>query len=63
MKRKAAGKKIGPPEPPAKPDNVINLMQALKQSLSHAKKQPMSSGKRATKVRKQPKASMHRRAA
>ena len=35
VKRKAAGKTIEPPEPPAKPGNVVNLMEALKQSLSH----------------------------
>ena len=63
VKRKAAGKKIEPPEPPAKPDNVVNLMEALKQSLSHGKKQPVSSGRRAAKARKHPKASKHRRAA
>jgi DNA end-binding protein Ku len=62
VKRKAAGKTIEPPEPPAKPDNVVNLMEALKQSLSHGK-QPVSSGKRAAKARKHQKASKHRRAA
>jgi DNA end-binding protein Ku len=33
VERKAAGKKIEPAAPPAKPDNVINLMDALRQSL------------------------------
>jgi Ku protein len=32
VKRKATGKKIEPPEPRAKPSNVVNLMEALKQS-------------------------------
>ena len=63
VKRKAVGKTIEPPEPPAKPDNVVNLMEALKQSLSHGNKQPVSSDKRAAKARKHRKASKHRRAA
>jgi DNA end-binding protein Ku len=33
VKRKASGKTIKAPEEPEKPDNVINLMDALKQSL------------------------------
>jgi DNA end-binding protein Ku len=33
VQRKAAGKKIEPAAPPAPPDNVINLMDALRQSL------------------------------
>jgi Ku protein len=33
VKRKAAGKKIELPEPEERPDNVINLMDALKRSL------------------------------
>jgi DNA end-binding protein Ku len=33
IERKAAGKKIEPAAPAAKPDNVINLMDALRQSL------------------------------
>ena len=33
VERKAAGKKIEPAAPPEKPDNVINLMDALRQSL------------------------------
>jgi Ku protein len=33
VKRKASGKRIKAPEEPEKPDNVINLMDALKQSL------------------------------
>ncbi len=37
LERKAAGKKIEPAAPAAKPDNVINLMDALRQSLGGAK--------------------------
>jgi DNA end-binding protein Ku len=37
IERKAAGKKIEPAAPSAKPDNVINLMDALRQSLGGAK--------------------------
>ena len=33
VKRKAAGKPLRLPEPEKRPDNVINLMDALKQSL------------------------------
>jgi DNA end-binding protein Ku len=37
VERKAAGKKIEPTAPPARPDNVINLMDALRQSLHGGK--------------------------
>jgi DNA end-binding protein Ku len=37
VERKAAGKKIEPAAAPAKPDNVINLMDALRRSLGGAK--------------------------
>ena len=37
IERKAAGKKIEPAAPPEKPDNVINLMDALRQSLGGRK--------------------------
>lgn len=33
VKRKAAGKPIEPPEPAGRPDNVVNLFDALRQSL------------------------------
>jgi len=56
VKRKAAGKKIEPAEPPAKPSKIVNLMEALKQSLSHGKKQPVSSAKRAAKAPKHARA-------
>ena len=37
IERKSAGKKIEPAAPPEKPDNVINLMDALRQSLGGRK--------------------------
>lgn len=40
VKRKAAGKRIDKPEPEDKPDNVINLMDALRQSLNGKKSSP-----------------------
>jgi hypothetical protein len=42
---------------------VVNWMEALKQSLSHGKKQPLSSGRRAAMARKHPKTPKHRRTA
>jgi DNA end-binding protein Ku len=57
IERKAAGKKIEPATPPAKPDNVINLMDALRQSLG-GKKAPAGaharrrSTRQATRARK-----------
>jgi DNA end-binding protein Ku len=36
IRRKAKGKTIETPEPPEKTDNVINLMDALQQSLGPA---------------------------
>jgi Ku protein len=49
VERKAAGKKIEPAEAPAKPDNVINLMDALRQSLGGGKSRGAAShsGRRA----------------
>lgn len=38
VKRKAAGKTIKAPEPQAKPDNVIDLMDALKRSLGKSQR-------------------------
>jgi non-homologous end joining protein Ku len=63
VKRNAAGKKIEPAEPPAKPSNGVNLMEALKQSRSHGKKRHVSPGKRIAKASKRAKSSKHRRAA
>jgi non-homologous end joining protein Ku len=37
VQRKAAGKKIEPAAPSAKPDNVINLMDAPRHSVGGAK--------------------------
>jgi DNA end-binding protein Ku len=42
VKRKAAGKKIELPEPEERPSNVINLMDALKQSLKGGKSRSSS---------------------
>lgn len=44
VERKAAGKKIEPAAPAAKPDNVINLMDALRQSLGGAKSHGAAGG-------------------
>ena len=63
VKRKAAGKKIEAPEPPAKPDNVVNLMEALKRSLSDGKKRHVSSAQRSSRTSKSAKGTKRRRAA
>ena len=47
VERKAAGKKIEPAAPPAKPDNVINLMDALRQSLDGGKSRGRRSARHA----------------
>ena len=47
--RKAAGKKIAPAAPAEKPDNVINLMDALRQSVGGTKPHRAHSGRRATR--------------
>ena len=47
LERKAAGKKIEPAAAPAKPDNVINLMDALRRSLGGAKSRGARSGRHA----------------
>jgi len=52
IERKAAGKKIEPAAPPEKPDNVINLMDALRQSLGGKKP---SAGGAAARRRGSPK--------
>jgi Ku protein len=51
VKRKAAGKPVKPAEREEKPDNVISLMDALRQSLkgkASAKQSPHSPARRAT---------------
>lgn len=56
VNRKASGKTIKAPEPPEKPDNVINLMDALKQSLKGKTTSSRSTrGSRATSSRRAPK--------
>jgi DNA end-binding protein Ku len=55
VRRKAAGKAIEPVEKPAARDNVIDLMDALKQSLKHRSKGPgarAAAGKRKGSARK-----------
>jgi Ku protein len=56
VKRKASGKTIKAPEQPEKPDNVVNLMDALKQSLKGkgASSRPTRRS-RATSSRRAPK--------
>ena len=56
MRRKASGKTIELPEPEERPSNVINLMDALKQSLKGS-----GAAKRSRIRRTRP--SSHRRAA
>ena len=48
VERKAAGKKIAPAAPAEKPDNVINLMDALRQSLGGRKSRGGSARRRHT---------------
>ncbi|MGY3616985.1 non-homologous end joining protein Ku [Bradyrhizobium sp. USDA 10063] len=58
VRRKAAGKKIEAPEPGERPSNVINLMDALKQSLkgrSAAKKRGHSTARRRPSHRRAPR--------
>ncbi len=45
VERKAAGKKIEPAAPPSRPDNVINLMDALRQSLGGGQARSAASGR------------------
>src|SRR6202012_5742188 len=45
VRRKASGKTIEAPEPEEKPDNVVSLMDALKQSLKTKGSTRRSSGK------------------
>jgi DNA end-binding protein Ku len=49
VERKAAGKKIAPAAPPARADNVINLMDALRQSLGGAKSRGGSARRRSAR--------------
>jgi DNA end-binding protein Ku len=58
VRRKASGKKIEVPEPEERPSNVINLMDALKQSLkgrSAAKKRGHSTARRRPSHRRAPR--------
>jgi DNA end-binding protein Ku len=53
VKRKAAGKPIEKPKPEEQPSNVINLMDALRQSLKGGKRSS-AAAKNTTKTRKSP---------
>jgi Ku protein len=52
IRRKAKGKTIEAPPPPEKPDNVINLMDALRQSVSGAGRGARKSAARKSAARK-----------
>jgi DNA end-binding protein Ku len=55
VKRKAAGKTIKAPEPAARPGNVINLMDALRQSLKGKTKVAKTAPRRAKQPSRAPK--------
>jgi Ku protein len=56
VKRKAAGKKIEAPEPPPARDNVINLMEALRQSIKGGRGAHKSAGRRKRSTKRSKKA-------
>jgi DNA end-binding protein Ku len=55
VKRKAAGKKIEAPEPPPARDNVINLMEALRQSIKGGRGAQKSGAARRKRSKKRSK--------
>ncbi len=61
VKRKASGKTIKAPEPEAKPDNVVDLMGALRASLGRKTASPR--GSQSTARRKSPKTTARRKRA
>ncbi|UFZ03779.1 Ku protein [Bradyrhizobium ontarionense] len=64
VKRKAAGKPIKLPEPEERPDNVVNLMDALKQSLkSKGNKKTSRATSRRPSAHRRPAKKAHRSAA
>jgi DNA end-binding protein Ku len=65
VKRKAAGKTIKIPEPEERPDNVVNLMDALKQSLKgkHAAKASRGSSARRSPAHRRTAKKAHRSSA
>jgi DNA end-binding protein Ku len=65
VKRKAAGKTIKTPAPEARPSNVVNLMDALKQSLKgkRAAKAARGSSARRTHAQRRPAKKAHRSSA
>ncbi len=51
VKRKAAGKPIEPAEPPGRESNVIDLMEALKQSLANGERKRPATSRHGVKPR------------
>jgi non-homologous end joining protein Ku len=52
IRRKAKGRTIEEPPPPERTDNVINLMDALRQSLGKRAKTPTKGRRQAKRTRK-----------
>ncbi|BAM91945.1 conserved hypothetical protein [Bradyrhizobium oligotrophicum S58] len=63
VKRKASGKPIKPPEPEEKPDNVVSLMDALKQSLGKGGKKTARAAPRRSSAHRRPTKKAHRSSA
>ncbi|MGJ5132544.1 Ku protein [Bradyrhizobium oligotrophicum] len=64
VKRKASGKPIKLPEPAERPDNVVSLMDALKQSLNgKSRKKTARAASRRTSTHRRPAKKAHRSAA
>ncbi|MGJ5034942.1 MULTISPECIES: Ku protein [unclassified Bradyrhizobium] len=64
VKRKASGKPIKLPEPAERPDNVVSLMDALKQSLNgKSRKKTARAASRRTRTHRRPAKKAHRSAA
>ncbi|WP_315805443.1 Ku protein [Bradyrhizobium sp. SZCCHNS3002] len=63
VKRKASGKPIKLPEPAERPDNVVSLMDALKQSLGKGGKKTARATSRRTSAHRRPAKKAHRSAA
>ncbi|MGJ4958884.1 Ku protein [Bradyrhizobium sp. HKCCYLRH2015] len=63
VKRKASGKPIKLPEPAERPDNVVSLMDALKQSLGKGGKKTARAASRRTSAHRRPAKKAHRSAA
>src|ERR1700681_3140792 len=63
VRRKAAGKPVKSAEPEEKPDNVISLMDALKQSLKGKRSAPRAAHARTRRATHRPAKKAHRSAA